>query len=130
MKINVETNPITYKFLVNVVIQSIEKDGEEYLNKLMHHFSEYDFKIINGSYERKSISHDRLGNHNPHLWEVIMVKINLSRIVNNIHSPTDYIHNKLHNEIYEIFSKFNTNDNKLDYIKWVEKYWDTITDLN
>lgn len=130
MKIDVETNPIIYKFMVNVKIQSIESNGEEYIKKLMHHYSSSNFKIINGSYVRESISHDRLGKHNPYHWKVIEVTLNLERVVENIHSPQDYIGSQLHNEIYEIFNWFNThivnNDDKLDYIKWINESWTTV----
>ena len=126
-KENLETNPISYKFIVGVTIQSVEKDGEKYLKKLMHHFSNYDFKIVNGTYERKSISHDRLGNHNPYHWDIIEVKLNLERLVKGIHSPSDYINNRLHGEIYRIFDWFRThvvpNDSKLDYVSWINEGW-------
>lgn len=127
MKIDIETNPITYKFMANIIIRSIEKDGEEYLKKLMYHYHKYNFKIINGCYERKSVSHDRLGNHNPYHWDIIQVELNLERVVNDIHSPSDYIHNQLHKEIYKIFDSFRSNvvinDDKLDYIFWINESW-------
>lgn len=124
---SLEMNPITYEFLVEVVVQSIEKDGEEYLRKLMQHFSSYNFEILNGRYERKTQTHDRLGNCNPHLWDVIEVRVNLKRKVSDIHSPSDYINNKLHQEIYDIFASFRKdvvpNDDKLDYVTWINERW-------
>lgn len=127
MKINIETNPIKYKFIIEVGIQSIEKNGEEYLKKLMYHYFEYDFKIINGSYKRDSKSHDRLGKFNPYHWDIIKVTLNLERDVEDIHSPSDYIDNQLRKEIYEIFDSFRTNivtnDDKLDYVYWIGVSW-------
>ena len=113
--------------MVNVTIQSIEKDGEEYLKKLMYYYSNHNFKIINGSYKRESVIHDRLGNNIPYYLDVIRAELNLERIVKDIHSPSDYIKNKLHSEIYEIFDSFRNyiipNDDKLDYVFWINEYW-------
>lgn len=132
MRINVETNPITYKFIVNITVQSIDKNGEIYLNKLMHHYHNYNFKIINGSYKRESVKHDRIGTHNPYGWDIIKVKLNLEREVKNIHSPEDYINNQLHKEIYQIFDLFRNhvviNDDKLDYINWINESWVILND--
>lgn len=125
----IETNPIEYKFTVSITAQSVIKDGEEYLDKLMKYYSDHNFKIINGCWRRSSVSHNRLGEHNPYNWKVIISEIIIERTVKDIHSPSDYIDSKLHDEIYEIFNSFtedvikNSDNFNLDYIKWINESW-------
>lgn len=66
MKISIETKPIRYAFEVKVTIQSVEQDGEKYLEKLMNYFSIHNFKILHGAWKRSTKSHDRLGDFNPY----------------------------------------------------------------
>lgn len=129
---NIELNPISYKFAISVKIQSIEKDGEMYLRKLMQYFSNHDFKIINSIYKKTTVAHDRIGDFNPYHWNVIEVELNLERLVKNIHSPYVYSDEKLTNEIYDTFDSFRTNvvknDNKLDYVTWINVGWDALVE--
>lgn len=124
---SIETNPIEYKFTIRIIAQSVEKDGEDYINKLMEYYSDHNFKIINSGWERVSVSHNRLGDLNPYHWDVIIADISMERTVENIHSPYDYVNNKLHDEMYEIFRLFTKdvmkNSDDLDYIKWINESW-------
>lgn len=53
MKINIESNPITYVFNIDISVYSKEQDGEKYLSELMNHYNNFNFKIINGKYKRR-----------------------------------------------------------------------------
>ena len=125
MKINIESNPITYVFNIDISVYSKEQDGEKYLSELMNHYNNFNFKIINGKYKREKMTHDRLGHRHPDglYCDIIYASISMELKVKNIHNPKDYIDNILEKRIYGIFDLFNKNDDKLDYIWWINIYY-------
>ena len=125
MKINIESNPITYVFNIDISVYSKEQDGEKYLSELMNHYNNFNFKIINGKYKREKKTHDRLGHKHPDglYWDIIYASISMELKVKNIYNPEDYIDNILEKRIYGIFDLFNKNDDKLDYIWWINIFY-------
>ena len=122
MKIDVESNPISYKFTSKITIISTEiMNSEVYLEDLMNYFDRYNFKIINGTWKKVRKTHDRLGRAlDPESeYNAIIIELVLERIVDNIHSPSNYIEDELNDELYYIFDQFNTNDSVTDYIEWI-----------
>ena len=125
MQIDIESNPITYVFNIDISVYSKEQDGEKYLSELMNHYNNFNFKIINGKYKREKKTHDRLGHRHPNglYGDIIYASISMELKVKNIHNPEDYIDNILEKRIYGIFNLFNKNDDKLDYIWWINIFY-------
>ena len=125
MKINIESNPITYVFNIDISVYSKEQDGEKYLSELMNHYNNFNFKIINGKYKREKMTQYRLSHRHPDglYWDIIYASISMEVKVKNIHNPKDYIDNILEKRIYGIFDLFNKNDDKLDYIWWINIFY-------
>ncbi len=119
--IGIEMEPIIYKFTIELTVQSIEKDGERYLERLMRYFHDCGFRILNGKWENKYVLYDRLGvrcNEN-----CIWVKIKIEHKTSNTHNPDDYIDKYLKRKVYNIYDHFKdylyNNSDKLDYIYWL-----------
>lgn len=129
--IGIEMEPTVYKFTMQLTVQSIEKDGEKYLERLMRYFHDCGFKILNGEWENIHVTHDRLGdvcNKN-----CIWVKINMEHETSSTHNPDDYIDKYLKRKVYNIYDHFKgdlyNNSDKLDYIYWLNCDYTSYTRL-
>lgn len=118
--IGIEMNPITYKFTMELTVQSIEKDGEKYIESLMRYFHDCWFKVLNGKWSNIHVTHDRLGvlcDEN-----CIQVRISIEHETSTTHNPDDYIDKYLKKKVYSIYDNFKrylyNNSDKLDYVYW------------
>lgn len=119
--IGIEMEPIVYKFTMELTVQSIEKDGEKYIERLMRYFNDCGFKILNGKWSNIHVTHDRLGDVCDE--NCILVKINMEHETSSIHNPDDYINKYLKRKVYNIYDYFKghlyNNRDKLDYVYWL-----------